>query len=55
MQSYRQHEFKKPRQNNLTNNLDSSMISCKSKNSFRDLNDYRSKFYKFDIRFHPIR
>ena len=43
MHTYRSNEAKKFRNMNITNNLDSSMISNKSKNSFRDLNDLRSK------------
>ena len=45
MHTYRSNESKKVRNMNITNNLDSSLISNKSKNSFRDLNDYRSKLF----------
>ncbi|CAD8069474.1 unnamed protein product [Paramecium primaurelia] len=42
MNSYRQNEQKKLRNSYLTNNLENSMISNKSKNSFKDLNEYRN-------------
>ncbi|CAD8168710.1 unnamed protein product [Paramecium pentaurelia] len=43
MLSYRQNESKKPKNFHLTNNLETSTISCKSKNSFKDLSDYRNR------------
>ncbi|CAK80175.1 unnamed protein product (macronuclear) [Paramecium tetraurelia] len=47
MNSYRQNEQKKLRNSYLTNNLETSMISNKSKNSFKDLIEYRSILHLF--------
>ncbi|CAD8160227.1 unnamed protein product [Paramecium octaurelia] len=43
MLSYRQNEQKKPKNFHISNNLETSTISCKSKNSFKDLSDYRNR------------
>ena len=45
MLSYRQNDSKKPKNFNISNKLETSTMSSKSKNSFKDLSDYRSKIY----------
>ncbi|CAD8080056.1 unnamed protein product [Paramecium sonneborni] len=43
MLSYRQNDSKKPKNFNVSNNLETSTMSSKSKNSFKDISDYRNR------------
>ncbi|CAD8081478.1 unnamed protein product [Paramecium sonneborni] len=43
MLSFRQNDSKKSKNYNVSNNLETSTMSSKSKNSFKDLSDYRNR------------